>query len=341
MSSDFDAAAPVAPEEIREDGLSPFARGILDKQPIRGYELKGCLASDDRRAVFKADDKNMDRTVAVKVMHPWPGREGAVEEFFSLAGSIARLRCPGVARGLDAGRGDGDFFLAYEFLAGESLAARLARRQSGRLTEKEAVRLAAGIGGILSRLFDVGHPHGHVTPSNVVLGDGGKVGLTDIGFAWTLAWPDDGEAFAAAPDFLPPERIEGELNVDVRGDLYSLGAMLHLALVGEPVFRGENAVDTLRLHREAKPAPVHKTDPRLSELTSELIFWLLEKDRDNRPRTPRDFLRRLKAHPLFELREGDETDSGDVDGAGPEDGGDAMAEPSPDVGEETAFLNRE
>lgn len=287
-----------APEAASDAALSPFATGILEKQPLRGYQLRSCLAADDRRAVFKADDKNMERTVAVKMMHPWPGREGAVEEFFSLAGSIARLRCPGVARGLDAGRGDGDFFLAYEFLPGESLAARLARRQSGRLTEKESLKLVADVAGVLQKLFELGHPHGHLTPANIMLGDGGKAGLTDIGFAWNLAWPDDEAAFGAAPDFLPPERIEGELNVDVRGDLYSLGAIWRLALLGEPVFRGETPAETLRMHREDKPAAPHEVDPRLTPATSEMILWLLEKERDRRPRTPRDFLRKLASHPL-------------------------------------------
>lgn len=286
--------APLATPESGE-----FAAAILERQPLKGYCLQSCLAGSERCAVFKADDRTMERTVAVKIMRPWTGREGAVEEFFSLAGSIARLRCPGVARGLDAGRCDGDFFLAYEFLSGETLAAKLTRRQTGRLNEKEALRLAADVAGVLQGLFELGHPHCHVKPSNIVMGEGGKVGLADIGFAWNVAWPDDAAAFASQPDFLAPEKIAGELNVDIRGDLYSLGATVYFALAGAPVFRGSDAADTLRLHLEAKPASLRDLDPKLSAATSELVLWLLEKDRDARPRTPRDFLKRLKKHPLL------------------------------------------
>ncbi len=289
--------APAAP-------MSEFAAGVLEKQPFRSYRLSHCLASDSRRAVFKAEELNLGRAVALKVVRPWPGREGAVEEFFSLAGSIARLRCPGAARGLDAGRGEGDFFLAYEFVQGESLAARLARRQTGRLTEKESLRLVRELGLILQGLFELGHPHGHFHPANVMLGEGGKAKLLDIGFAWTLAWRDDAEAFRAAPDYLPPERIAGELNIDIRGDLYSLGAVWHRVLLGEPVFRGTTPKDTLAMHLEREPVPPREADPRLSAATSSLVLWLLAKDRDARPRTPKEFLRKLESHPLLESESG-------------------------------------
>lgn len=276
-----------------------FAGAILEKQPFKGYVLERALAGGDRAAVFKAVDKAMERPVAVKVMRPWQGREGVVEEFFSLAGSIARLRSPAAARGLDAGRGDGDFFVVYEFLPGESLADKLRRRVSGKLTEKESLGLARELALALQNLFELGHPHGNLKPSNVVMGERGKPRLTDIGFAWNLAWPDDAAAFRSAPDFLPPERLAGEFNIDIRGDLYSLGAIWHWALTGRPVFRGGTPEETLRLHLEAEPASVRDSDPRLGAATASTIKWLLEKERDRRPRTPKELLRKLSSHPLL------------------------------------------
>ena len=318
-----------APETAASETSSPsaaamtdFAAGLLVRQPFRGYELRDCLAASDRSAVFKAWDRNMDRNVAFKIMRPWPGREGAVEEFFSLAGSIARLRCPAAARGLDAGRGEGNFFMAYEFVSGESLAARLARRQAGRLTEKESVKLVGELAGALQSLFELGHPHGNFKPGNLMAGDGGKVRLTDIGFAWTMAWPDDDEAFLAHPDFMSPERLRGDFTIDVRGDLYSLGAVWHLALLGEPVFRGTTPAETIAMHLEKEPVSPRERDPRLLAATSSLILWLLEKDRDARPRTPREFLRKLAAHPLWQGG----GEPGDAEGG--EGGGDA----EPDAG---------
>ncbi|MDR3078348.1 MAG: serine/threonine protein kinase, partial [Planctomycetota bacterium] len=242
----------------------------------------------------------LNRPVALKVMRPSPLRTGAAEEFFSLAGGIARLRCPGAARGLDAGRGGGCFFLAYELIQGESLASRLGRRQSGRLGEREALRLVLELARRLQELFELGNHHGGLRPGNIMLApEDGGARLLDLGFAWTLAWPDDREAHAAAPYFLPPEMIAGELNVDIRGDLYSLGAVWHWLVLGEPVFKASTPEETLRLHLERAPVPPRERDPRLSAATSGLIMRLLEKGRGARPRTPRDFLKKAEDHPFL------------------------------------------
>lgn len=297
---------PAAAEPTNE-----FAEAILLKQPFKGYELSSVVSAHERRAVFKAHDTTLDRTVAVKVMRPSKERGGAVEEFFSLAGSIARLKCPGVARGLDAGRSDGNFFLVYEFLSGESLEDKLRRRQSGRLTEREALRLVAETAGILQNLFEKGNPHGNLKPSNIVVAEGGRPQLADIGFAWNLAWPTDADAFLAHPDYLPPERLAGELNVDVRGDLYSLGAVWFRAVLGRPPFMGGTPEETVRMHREEKAPALGTFDVKIpvSAATSQLARWLLEKNRDDRPRTPREFLKKLAQHPLVAAPEQTE-DSG-------------------------------
>ncbi len=327
----FETAAPVLPERAENgDSVSEFAAGIFTSQAIKGYPLTHILAASDRSAVFKALDPVMDRPVAVKAMRPYPGRAGAVEEFFSLAGSIARLRCPGVARGLDAGRSPGAFYLVYEFVSGETLAAKMARRQSGKLTEKEAARLVRALAEVLRNLFEAGHPHGNLKPANVILADGGKPFLTDIAFAWTMAWPDDAGAFLAKPDFLPPERLAGELNIDIRGDLYSLGAMWFWLLLGRAVFPadqetagleaaaaeggadGPDPLAALLKRRDRKAPTARALDANISDDTSKLIQWLLEKNRDARPRTPREFLRRLASHPLLAEEGGGMAEAGEA-----------------------------
>lgn len=359
-----------APELEAEDAITgdipPEAAALLEKQPFRGYELRGVLSHDDHGAVFKGHDNTMDRTVAVKVMRPAPAREGVVEEFFSLAGSIATLRCPGAARGIDAGRGDGNFFMVYEFLFGESLQARLARRVTGRMTEKESLALVKELALVLQSLFELGHPHGNFHPGNIILGDGGKPRLAGIGFAWSLAWHDEDAACAARPDYLPPERIANELGIDIRGDLYSLGAVWFAMLAGRPVFVAETPEEVLHMHMEMKPPSVCKLDPKISASTGQLINWLLEKDRDRRPRTPREFLRKLARHPLLAegapeeeddeaLGEDDEAEVGesaasdnDAEAAVPgiadeseEESGDAPEEAAPDEPAEEAPTQEE
>ena len=314
-----ESASPELSENA-SGACSRYAADLLAAQPFESYELGECLAAHDESAVFRATDRNMDRTVALKALRPWPGRENAVEDFFSQAGAVARVRHPGLARGLDVGRGGGSFFMAHELLRGESLEARLARRQTGRLLEKESLLLVRDLATILQGLFDIGQSHGDLRPSRVLLGDGGKPRLLGIGFSWTIAWPNDKAAFLAAPDYLSPERIAEEFTIDVRGDLYALGCLWHRALMGVPVFRGQTTAETLDMHLAAEPTPPREVDPRLSSASSQLILWLLEKDRDARPRTPRDFLRKLATHPLLADQIEEADDAGEKsDGAGVED----------------------
>lgn len=322
MSFDSDSgaastAAPAAP--LGGDAPNPFAADLLAAQPFNGYALEECLASSAASAVFKATDRNMERTVAVKALRPWPGRDNAVEDFFSQAGAVARVRHPALARGLDAGRGGGVFFMAHEFVRGESLEAKLARRQTGRLGEKESLVLVRDLASVLQGLFDIGQSHGDLRPGRVIMGEGGKPKLLGIGFAWTLAWPDDLAAFRDAPDYLSPERIAEEFTIDIRGDLYALGCLWHRALLGAPVFRGATSAATLDMHLTAKPVPPREADPRLSAASSQLILWLLEKDRDARPRTPREFLRKLASHPLLAGEDGDERERKNEGAAGDAD----------------------
>ncbi len=297
----FKKADPAAVIDPRADNIpdaSPFALDIQSAQPVKGYTLGAVLASSDRTAIFKSHDAVMDRPVVVKMMRPFPGRDGVVEEFFSLAGSIARLRCTGVARGLDVGRADGNFYLVYEFLTGEDLDKKLAKRPTGKMTERESARLVREIALVLQELFSLGQPHGYLKPSNIMIADS-RPRLADIGFAWSLAWPDDDDAFLHAARYLPPERLKGEINIDVRGDLYSLGAIWFRCLTGRDLFEGDSPEEMVRKHCEVRPPTAKSVDPKFTEETSKLIRWLLEKDRDNRPRTPKQFLRHLAAHPLL------------------------------------------
>lgn len=280
--------------------VSPLAERLMTEQPFKGYELAICLSSSDVGAVFKARDKTMERNVVLKAVQPSANRVGAVEDFFSQAGAVARVRHPGVARGLDAGRGGDVFFMVHETARGESLETRLARRLTRRLTERESLVLARDVAGVLQALFELGQYHGDLAPDRIAIGEGGTPTLLGLGFTWNVAWPDDRQAYLSRPYFLPPERIAGEFNIDIRGDLYALGCVWGLALLGEPVFKGTTPAQVLDMHLEAKPTPPRETDPRLSSATSQLVMWLLEKDRDARPRTPKEFLRKLAAHPLLD-----------------------------------------
>jgi serine/threonine-protein kinase len=303
-------SVPVVGESGKSTPETGFSRRLFEAQPFSGYELQECLEAEGRSAVFKARDAAMERTVAVKALSPSARRESAVEEFFAEAGSVARVRAQGVLRGFDAGRGGGAFFMAHELARGDSLDDRLSRRQTGKFTEREAFDIVRRLAGALELLFAAGQRHGDLRPKRIILLPGGELRLAGIGFAWQTAFADDDGAHLAKPEYLSPERIRGDENYDIRADLYALGCLWWRMLLGEPPFRGSTPGETLRMHLETDPASPRELDPRLSAATSQLMLALLAKDRDARPRTPRDFLKRLAGHPLSENGEGERQAAG-------------------------------
>ncbi|MDR3210532.1 MAG: serine/threonine protein kinase [Planctomycetota bacterium] len=304
------ALANPHPVLAEEKTLTPFATALKAEQPFRGYELSVCLASEEHSAVFRAHDQTLGKMAVVKALRPWPDRPGAVEEFFSLAGSTARVRQPQLARGLDVGRGqiglagndrgESVFFMVYAPAEGRNLSDYLAKRHNGRLRETEALRLVEDIASILQRLFESGQSFRDLSPGRILLGRNNRVTLVGFGFAWNLAWPEDQLAYLARPHYLAPERIAGEINLDIRSDLYALGCLWHQLLLGCPVFDAVSPQLILKSHREDLPTSPRERDPKISAATSGLLLRLLAKNRQERPRTPKEFLQQLYEHPLRE-----------------------------------------
>ena len=278
---------------------SGFADGFIEKQPFKGYELLACLGMTKNTAIFKAKEAVLGRTVALKIVRPDSRRKDAVDIFFSEARGIARLRLSDIARGLDVGRAGDLFFFAYDYVNGENLGEKLARREKNRLTEKEALFFIYQSAKALQGLFENGQTHRNLKPGNFIIQEKTEIKITDLGFAWALAYPDDESARLAQPYYLSPEIIMEEVNTDIRSDLYSLGCIWFEALLARPVFSAlENAL-VLEKHLSQTPENPRDLEPRLSAASARLILWLLEKERDNRPRTPQDFINQLKNHPLL------------------------------------------
>lgn len=292
------AEPTIAQSDAKYIDLPEFARQLMAGQPFRGYGLEECLEANENAALFRSRDLVMDRPTTVRAIKASATRPDAVDKFFSEARGVARVRHPRVIRGLDVGRADDRFFFVYEFVRGESLANRLKRRERGRLTEKESLVLVREAAEALQGVFEQGLTHGMVCPENLLFAENAGIALTNLGFAWQVAYPDDRAAILANPHRMSPETADEDPNADIRGDLYSLGCVWFESLLGRPVFPAASPEEILRRHREETVESPRDLDPRLSAATSRLIGWLLEKDRDDRPRTPNDFLNRLREHPL-------------------------------------------
>lgn len=286
-------------------------QGVLWKQPITGYQIINCLKGNEEYGVFLAQDTRLDRSVIIKTLTAdTENNEDAIERFFNEARQVARIKHKNIARGLDVGRSGNLFYFVMEHLRGESLQERLDRLQAGRLREIETLQIVEGVAAALDQVLKNGLVHRDIKPSNIFLQSSGGIKITDLGIAKDVAFPSEAMLYRSRPDYVSPEQASGEVNIDIRSDLYSLGCVWYRMLLGSVPFTSENPDVTLRKHISDDPTTASEVDPRITPATSQLINWLLTKDRDRRPKTPHQFLSKLITHPLVRLQQEQELQDG-------------------------------
>lgn len=227
--------------------------------------------------VWLARDETLHRDVAVKEVVPPAGLtddERAEMNARSLreARAIARLSHPNVVRIFDVVTVDGRPWIVMEYLSGKSLAALMA--QEGRLAPAKVADIGLGVLAALRAAHGAGMLHRDVKPGNVMLGEDGRVVLTDFGLATLPGDPAVTRTglILGSPSYISPERVEGG-EVGPAADLWSLGATLYAAVEGQSPYARPNAMATLAALATEEPAP-----PRLAGPLKPLLVGLLRKD---------------------------------------------------------------
>jgi serine/threonine-protein kinase len=194
------------------------------------YALRERIESGAMADVYLADDLQLGRQVAVKVLQPkQAGDPKAVERFRREARAAAALNHPNLVTVFDWGVDAGRAFLVMQYVAGSDL--RQVITQRGVLPEAEALELAADIAAGLEVAHRHGIVHRDVKPRNVLVDTNGNALLADFGIAAPSdETVEDGSVYGTAL-YVSPEQALGRA-VDGRGDLYSLGALLYELLIG-------------------------------------------------------------------------------------------------------------
>ncbi|GAA1367844.1 serine/threonine-protein kinase [Catellatospora chokoriensis] len=227
--------------------------------------------------VWLARDETLHRDVAVKEVVPPAGLtedERAEMNARSLreARAIARLSHPNVVRIFDVVTVDGRPWIVMEYLSGRSLAALMV--QEGRLAPAKVADIGLGVLAALRAAHGAGMLHRDVKPGNVMLGEDGRVVLTDFGLATLPGDPAVTRTglILGSPSYISPERVEGG-EVGPAADLWSLGATLYAAVEGQSPYARPNAMATLAALATEEPAPA-----RLAGPLKPLLAGLLRKD---------------------------------------------------------------
>lgn len=279
-------------------------QGELWEQPFPGYKVTHKIGQGGSGAVFLAKDIRLDRDIAIKTLIPdLEHNEDAVERFFNEARQVARMRHNNIVRGLDVGRSGKYFFFVMEYIRGESVADKLSRLHGGRLREIDTIKIVLDIADALQYIFENGLVHRDIKPGNIILANSGEIKLCDFGVAKEVAYESQESFVMGSPSYVSPEAAAGDPNIDIRADLYSLGCTWYHMLLSRPPFIGESAPVILRKHISDDPVNPTEVDLRITPATGQLLMWLLEKDRDRRPRNPQQFIAKMMTHPLLKLEQ--------------------------------------
>lgn len=279
-----------------------ISRELLNDSPkkleIPGYQFlekvgRGCMG-----VVYKARQSSVDRIVAVKVLLPSLAKHPSyVQRFVREAKMAAQLSHPNLVSVIDAGAANGIYYFVMEFVEGKSVGERL--QEVGRFEESEALKVAIDVATALQHAFERGLIHRDVKPDNIMMHKD-RAKLADMGLARPTA--DERWAMAEAglavgtPYYISPEQARGEVHIDIRTDLYSLGATLYHMVTGRPPFQGETSAEVTQQHADMNltAAPPDHLNDKISSGFGVVVETLLAKDRKNRYQEPKDLIHDLK-----------------------------------------------
>src|SRR5215471_7002652 len=266
------------------------------------YELEQLVGSGGMSSVFRARDRVLERTVALKVLHErLTSHTDVVDRFSREAKLVAGLSHHNIVAVIDRGEDGGSPFIVFEYVAGENLKQLVGR--GGPLPVERALELGIEIAGALSFAHEKGFVHRDVKPQNVLLNGKGEAKVTDFGIARPIE-SRDGETQTGTVlgtcDYISPEQAQGR-HVDESTDVYSLGVVLYELLAGEVPFTGDNFVAIAMQHINAPPPPASLKRPEAPPRLEAAIERALAKDPALRFPTMAAFEEELEAC-LVELR---------------------------------------
>jgi len=288
----------VAREVNRRGWLTPFQlkevyRGRGRDLFVGKYVLLDLLGEGGMGRVYRARDTKLDRILALKVIRKEKLTNPlAVRRFNNEIRAVAALSHPNVVLAFDAGEEDGSHFCAMELVEGTDLTQVV--RARGPLPVPEACEYVRQAALGLQHAFERGLVHRDVKPSNLMVTPGGQVKVLDLGLAM-LNEPGTGEGenrltqvgfVIGTPDFLAPEQARDAQGVDIRADVYALGATLFFLLAGRVPYGGTTSTEKLIRHATEPPPSLARHRPGAPPHLDAVIQWMMAKRPEDRPQTP-------------------------------------------------------
>jgi eukaryotic-like serine/threonine-protein kinase len=244
----------------------------------RRYEILEMLGEGGMGAVYKARDRELTRTVALKVIRPDLVRNPAIVERFKQELRLShQVTHKNVIRIYDLGEGEGVKFITMEYIEGKDLRAII--REKKKFTPEETVNVIQQVCQALDAAHSVGIIHRDLKPQNIMQDGSGRIVVMDFGLARTLQ--GDGMtqtgALVGTMEYMSPEQALG-VELDQRSDIFALGLIFYEMLTGKMPFAAESAMASLIKRTQTRPIPVSNIDAHIPEALSGIVSKCLERN---------------------------------------------------------------
>ena len=241
------------------------------------YEIIQLLGEGGMSYVYKANDKQLKRTVAIKTLKPnYVQQEKFVERFKREAQTAANLNHPNIVQIFDWGIGDEPFFV-MEYIEGNTLTSIIAKRRT--ISLNDVLFIGAQVSSGLQAAHSKGLVHRDIKPGNIMITPEGKVKVTDFGIVSLQNEESDitktGSILGTA-SYISPEQAQGK-PVSKESDLYSLGTVLYELITGTPPFEGDTPIATATKHITDKPQKLSVMRPDIPKGIENAVLKLLHK----------------------------------------------------------------
>ena len=250
---------------------------------IGPYRIIEQLGQGGMATVFKAYHANLDRYVALKVLHPAFNAAPNFEARFQReAKVVAKLEHQNIVPVYDYAEHDKRPYLVMKFIEGDTLKARM---DKGPLSSEEIMKIVDSVGSALAYAHKQGVLHRDIKPSNVLLTTDGQIYLADFGLARMAQAGEStlsSDMMMGTPQYISPEQAMGKGDLDQRTDLYSFGVMLYEIAVGKVPFSADTPFSIIHDHIYS-PLPLPRTvNPDVPESVERVLLKALAKERDDR-----------------------------------------------------------
>jgi serine/threonine-protein kinase len=277
--------------------IDGFVKKKLGPDKIGRYELIEKIGEGGMGTVFKARDDASGRIVALKILSAKLAEDKIfMGRFQREAIAVTRLDHPNIVRGLDVGTADGAHYIAMEFIDGIDCDKLLARRS--RIPEREAANIALQVAMALDYAGSRRLVHRDIKPANILVTKDGTAKLTDLGLAKstsaTATKLTQTGITMGTPHYISPEQAMGASDLDVRSDIYSLGATLYQFVTGRVPFEGSSPAIIVAKHLTEELSNPKDLVPELSDGIVLILERMLAKKREDRYAEASDLVRDLQ-----------------------------------------------